>query len=240
MSHAVRDRLEGRRALIVVDNLETVRSNESLLHSLQTITSRDVRAIITTRTISDYDTLSSNTLLVRLNPLNDIATLQKFLTWHVQQFRTAHPALSQLESDIGHTRLVRKLAQKTGGIPLLIQVLFSSITNRSWDYLDSLPALFGSELLDFLYRDHWETLQTLGRAGKGATELLRWINREQYLGNKVSNSRLAEWGSSTDHSDHLEEVLGLLHERFMLVNMDRGRGNFTVPPSLSAFVQGQR
>lgn len=152
----VRDRLEGRRALVIVDNLETLSNGDKLLHSLQAITSRDVRAIITTRTMSGFDLSSGNILVVRLKPLNDIDSLQRFLSWHIQQFQTVHPALDNLRADLTQVHLIRKLAEKTGGIPLLIQVLFSNVANRSWAYLDSLPGLFGMSLLDFLYRNHWE------------------------------------------------------------------------------------
>lgn len=236
----IRDRLEGRHALIVVDNLETVQNGETLLHSLQEITSRDVRAIVTSRTTSGFDPSSGNVLVVRLKPLTDLDSLRKFLFWHIQQYQMFHPALSNLGPELARADLLHKLADQTGGIPLLIQILFSNVANHSWAYLDALPALFGIKLLNFLYYNHWEELENLGQAGKGAIELLHWISGEQYRHNKISRERLTGWAADTGRISHLEESLNLLHERFMLVNMDKKQGSYAIAPSLAAFVQGKR
>ena len=65
----IRGRLASRRAIIVVDNLETVTRGDQLLEVLPRITGRDIRAIVTTRQATGIKASDPQYLLVRLNPL---------------------------------------------------------------------------------------------------------------------------------------------------------------------------
>lgn len=236
---AIRDRLEGRRALIVVDNLETVTKGDELLHSLQAITSGSVRAIVTSRDVKGLKGLSADSLVVHLKPLSDLAVVQEFLAWHIRQYQDEHPGLCDLERDLDDSKRIEWLVKRTGGIPLLIQLVFSDIARFSWDYLQKLPHIFGTELLVFLYQSKWDELGTLGMEGSIAIEILQWIAGEQYRGKKVTFDRLREWAQEKGRADLLAGSLRLLHERFLIVNHDPKQGNFAIFPSLVEFLQRQ-
>ncbi|MDY7080726.1 MAG: AAA family ATPase [Chloroflexota bacterium] len=234
---AIRDRLEGRKAVIVVDNLETVAKRDKLLRSLQSITTRDVRAIVTTREVKDLRNLTPNTMVVRLNPITDLTVVREFLEWHIRQHQNEHPGLNALEQDLDNKKCVRWLIERTGGIPLLIQLVFSDVARFSWDYLGELPNLYGDELLAFLYQSRWDELGSLGTEGLAARELLKFVTGEQYRGKKVTLSRLKQWAQETERYSSFASSLSLLHERFLIVNHDPRHGNFAVFPSLSEFLQ---
>lgn len=236
---AIRDRLEGRRAMIVVDNLETVARGDELLRSLHTITTRDIRAIVTTREVKGLRDLTTDTLIVHLKPLSDLAVAREFLVWHIRQHQDEHPGLRALEQDLDDDKRIRWLVERTGGIPLLIQLVFSDIARFSWDYLKKLPHVYGSELLVFLYQARWDELGTLGEEGLTAKELLQWIAGEQYRGKKVSFDRLTQWAQEGERADLLTDSLRLLYERFLIVNHDPKQGNFAVFPSLVEFLHLQ-
>lgn len=68
---AVKDRLIGRKAIIVVDNRETVEKGDEVQDSIKKITSRDVRAIVTTRKVTGVKVLSDDLFVVQLRPLTD-------------------------------------------------------------------------------------------------------------------------------------------------------------------------
>ncbi len=236
---AIRDRLEGRRAVILVDNLETVARGDELLRSLRTITTRDVRAIVTTRVVKGLRDLTSDRMIVHLRPLENLVTVQQFLRWHIHQYRSEYPGLQSLEQDLDDKRRIRRLIERTGGVPLLIQLVFSDVARFSWKYLDELPHLFGDDLLSFLYQARWEELGALGTEGLMARDLLRWVAGEQYRGKKVTFERLAQWARGKQREQMLTDSLRLLYERFLIINHDPTRGNFTIFPSLAEFVQRQ-
>ena len=236
---SIRDRLEGRRAVIVVDNLETVERGDKILRSLQAITTRDVRAIVTTREVKGLRDLTPDNLVIHLSPLSDLAPVREFLVWHIRQHHDEHPGLRTLEQDLDDRKHIRWLVERTGGIPLLIQLVFSDISRFSWDYLRKLPYIFGNELLAFLYQSRWDELGTLGKEGLAAKELLRWIAGEQYQGKKVTSDRLMQWAKGRERAELLTDSLHLLYERFLIVNHDSKQGNFAVFPSLAEFLQRQ-
>ncbi|MDO8465383.1 MAG: AAA family ATPase, partial [Gallionella sp.] len=147
---AIKDRLVGRKAIIVMDNLETVEKGDELLNSLKKITSRDVRAIVTTRKVMGVKVLGDDLFVVQLQPLTNTRITEQFLLWHIEQYQVQHSALRDLRKDVH--RNIDWLIGRTGGIPLLMQLVLSDVARSSWDYVQTLPSLFGGALLDFLYQ----------------------------------------------------------------------------------------
>lgn len=235
----IRRRLVRRRAVIVVDNLETVEQGDVLLQSLLHITSRDIRAVITTRRAVGLNFLGKQHLLLNLNPLQDQFVVSEFLRWHIDQHKQTHPALVKLKSDLGDKKRLKWLTERSGGVPLLMQLLLSDIARSSWDQVQQLPTLFGSELLTFLYAARWEELQKLNNTGQFACQLLQWLGREQFSNRRITAKRLADWAKSQDQESLLGQALSLLHERFLIVNSDQKKGNYAIFPSLAEFLQSQ-
>lgn len=235
---AVKDRLVGRKAVIVVDNLETVENGDEILNSLKKITSRDVRAIVTTRKVMGVKTLGSDLFVVQLKPLTDTRTTEQFLLWHIEQYQVQHPALRDLSKDIH--RNLDWLMDRTGGIPLLMQLVLSDVARYSWDYVHTIPSLFAGALLDFLYQARWDDLGKQGREGSVAKQLLGWIAVEQYRGKVVTSKEVSNWAKRTDVEAYLSMALSLLFERFMIINQDPLKGNFSIYPSLAEFVDNRQ
>lgn len=233
----IQRRLVNRRAVIIVDNLETVSRSDQLLRTLLQITSRDIRAIVTTRQVSGLDKLDSSYLLVRLNPLKELEVVGEFLQWHIHQYQHAHPELAKLGDDMTDKKKLLWLVERSGGIPLLMQLLVSDIARSSWEQVRQLPTLFGKDLLNFLYSARWQELGTFGPQGILAQELLLWLKQEQFGNRKITAQRLAEWAKAKSQESHLNEVLTLLYERFLIINSDRQNGNYAIFPSLSEFLQ---
>ncbi len=234
---AVKDRLLGRKAIIVVDNLETVHQEDELLSSLKKITSRDVRAIVTTRKVMGVNVLGEDLFVVQLQPLTDKRITEQFLLWHVEQYQGQHPALRDLRKDI-HGNLDWLIA-RTGGIPLLLQLVLSDVARSSWDYVQTLPSLFGKALLNFLYQSRWEELSQQNKAGIVAKQLLGWVAAEQYRGKEITSKEISNWAKSKGLEIHLPSALALLFERFMIVNQDASAGNYSIYPSLAEFIDNQ-
>ena len=235
----IKDRLVGRRAVIVLDNLETVTDGSDLYRAVSQLASRDWRVIITTRTVAGLQSLERNNRIAHLQPLTEPHDVQDFLSWHIRQYQTDYPELQRLEQDIPDTKHLQRLSQCTGGIPLLIQLVVSNVARQSWEYIEQLPHLFGSELLAYLYRERWAELNTLADDGELARQLLRLIVREQYQGKKVTLERMVQWAQERRRPDRLSSAIRLLNERFLVVNHDPNRGNFAVFPSLAEFLQKQ-
>lgn len=233
----IRRRLVHRRAVIVVDNLETVAQGDRLLQSLLKITNRDIRAVVTTRQVAGLNALSKQHLLVHLNPLQTPDAACVFLHWHIEQHSQTHPDLAKLRDDLGDKKKAGWLIERSGGIPLLIQLLVSDIARSSWEQVRQLPELFGPELLDFLYAARWQELQQLGQPGLLARELLQWLRQEQFSNRRITAKRLSEWVQQKGQESRLNEALTLLHERFLIVNSDRQKGNYAIFPSLAAFLE---
>lgn len=233
----IRRRLVHRRAVIVVDNLETVAQGDRLLQSLLKITSRDVRAVVTTRRATGLSAMSGQHLLVRLNALQEPDIAVNFLRWHIDQHSQTHPDLSKIRRDLDEKKKLGWLIERSGGVPLLMQLLLSDIARSSWEQMRQLPTLFGSELLNFLYAARWQELQQLGQPGLLARELLQWLRQEQFSNRRVTAKRLTEWVQKRGQEGMLTEALTLLHERFLIVNSDRQKGNYAIFPSLAEFLQ---
>jgi len=235
----IKDRLAGRRAVIVLDNLETVTDSDDLYRVVSELASRDRRVIITTRKATGLHVLERNKRIVHLRPLIRPDAVEDFLVWHIQQYQSEYFELRQLRQDIHHKTHLTRLIERTGGIPLLMQLVISDVARLSWDYVDRLPSLFGHELLDYLYRERWSELGACGADGELAQQLLRLIAREQYQGKKVTLERIGHWAQEHRRADQLSTAARLLIERFLVVNHDPVRGNFTVFPSLAEFLQKQ-
>lgn len=234
---AIRDRLLGRKAVIVLDNFETVKRGDEILASLKSLTSRDIRAIITTRKVQGIQSLDSERVVVQLRPLTDPTTAARFLLWHVDQHQYQHPALRHLRHDI--PQYSGWLIERTGGIPLLLQLVLSDAARFSWEYVQSLPSLFGKELLNHLYQARWKDLGELGHSGHTAKEVLRWLAREQYKGQGIPSNALHEWAAARNLTPHLSEAMSHLFEMFLIINRDSKLGNFSMYPSLTEFIERQ-
>ena len=235
---AVKDRLVGRNAVIMVDNLETVEKGDEILNSLKKITSRDVRAIVTTRKVMGVKVLGDDLFVVQLRPLTDTRITGQFLLWHIEQYQVQHPALRDLRKDVH--RNIDWLIDRTGGIPLLMQLVLSDVARHSWDYVQTLPSLFGGALLDFLYQARWDDLGRQSKEGDVAKQLLRWIVEEQYRGKEITSKELSNWAKNANAVAHLSAALSLLFERFMIINQDPLKGNFSIYPSLAEFIGNQQ
>jgi len=235
----IRNRIEGRHAIIAVDNLESVSQGAELLNVLRQIASRDTRVIITTRSVSGLMNGTTDILLIYLKPISEFSDAHNFLRWHIRTHADEHPGLLALEKDIEDKRKVGRLLKHTGGIPLLIQLVVSDIARFSWDYLDNLPHLFGKALLNFLYHERWLELGNLGKEGLHARRLLQFISSEQYRGKKITFERIRRWNEEINSDIPPQAGLQLLQERFLVVNHDPKQGNFAVFPSLAEFLRRQ-
>ena len=236
----LRDRLVGRRAIIVVDNLETLVEYEDLLKALRPLASRDIRVLITTRKESDLVGRASDVFVIHLNPLKSLTDARDFLSWHIRTYSSEHSDLLKLERDIENRKKVQLLLDHTGGIPLLIQLVVSDIARSSWGYIDELPQLFGDALLNFLYEARWNELGTLEGNGEIAKRILIWIASEQSRHRKVTFDRLKQWATENSYLESSQVAIRLLFERFLIVNSDLKQGNFVLFPSLVEFLHRQR
>ena len=235
----IRDRLEGRRAVIIVDNLETISQGAELLSAMRQLATRDTRVIVTTRNVGGLTDRTTGIFLVRLKPIKDFSEARDFIKWHIQTHVDEHPDLKKLAQDIDNKKRVQRLLERTGGVPLLIQLVMSDIARFSWNYIDNLPQLFGRDLLDFLYHERWDELGDLDEEGFQAKQLLRFISTEQYRGKKVTFDRIRKWADETGGQVSSQVVLRLLQERFLIVNHDHKQGNLAIFPSLAEFLKGQ-
>ena len=236
----IQRRLVKRHAIIIVDNLEVVTHGDQLLRALLQITGRDIRAIVTTRQVLGLNTLDDRHLLVRLNPLQEPAVVGEFLQWHIDQYQHTHPDLARHRDDIADRKQMSWLIERSGGIPLLMQLLVSDIARSSWEQIHQLPSVFGVDLLNFLYEARWQELKELGQTGLLAQDILIWLKREQFFNRRITAKRLTEWTQAKGKSNELPLALTLLHERFLIINNDPQKGNYAIFPSLSEFLQSHR
>lgn len=232
----IADRLIGRRTVIVIDNMESIAARDELLRRLGPLLGRDVRAVITTRTVAGLRTFTQRAMVVHLQPIVGADELGEFLRWHVEQYSSIQPFMrSTAEQAMSSAQQVELLA-RTGGIPLLIQLVYTTVARLSWSYLEALPRLYGSELLDFLYAERWQELAAAGPAGTCAQELLFAVAKAQVQGVRVNARHLQEWAAHGHTLALLPAAIDLLSERFLLINSDRDAGDFSLFPSLVAFV----
>lgn len=240
MLSAIKNRLEGRRAIIVVDNLETVTKGADLLTALRYLAGRDLRVLVTTRTISGLTENMLGLLIIKLQPIKDISAAREFIKWHIETHLGVHPDLSKLSNDLERKKNVENLLEKTGGIPLLIQLLVSNVARTSWDRLDKVPHLFGKDLLDFLYDEHWNELGNLGDIGKAAQQILIYINTSQYEGKKITFNAILEWSKKSGLINTIQDAIQMLEQRFLLVNSDQKYGDYSIFPSLSEYLNTKK
>ena len=132
------------------------------------------------------------------------------------------------------------LIERSGGIPLLMQLLISDIARSSWEQIQQMPTVFGLDLLNFLYETRWQELKQFGSVGLLACELTMWFRQEQFNNRKITAKRLAKWAQTKGKSGELPDALNLLYERFLIVNSDPQKGNYSIFPSFSEFLKGRR
>ncbi len=234
----IRDRISGRRAVIVVDNLETVSVSGDLIRDLRRLVSRDVRVIVTTRTLAGL-IRASDVGLVQLRGLATLTVLRAFMRWHIQAYAPGHPALLRLEPDLAHTGRLQRLLTRTGGSPLLIQLVVSDVARLGWSRLDHLPDLYGRALLGYLYDDRWQELELAGEPGRCARKVLAFVTAEQERGQAVTLERVTAWVAQHGLSADLAPAVQLLQERFLLVPREAEQGRLSLLPSLAQFVQAR-
>ncbi len=240
-AHEIRDRLVGEHGIIIVDNLDTVNEQEDLVHLLRILASRDVRVLITSRRSIGFASGGTKSLLIHLRGLVQTEDISSFLQWHIQQYQRQHSRLVDLRMYLENNSRLRQLGQRTGGNPLLIQFAASEIARRSWDYLDQLPEnLYGPDLLKYLYDSSWDELSHLDVHGQLAQDILLWIARQQDNGKRVTSKVLSTWVEEQGKGPIYPRALDLLYERFLLINSDQERGNYSIVPSLSAFLEAKQ
>jgi len=116
-----------------------------------------------------------------------------------------HDHVFTMEKDLNNRNRTQQLIKRTGGIPLLMQLIFSDITRFSWDYLGELPQLFGADLLDFLYQQRWAELESLdkvgvlavpwqGKAWREKRVTAKWQKPCPHCGRAGGMASLATWG----------------------------------------------
>lgn len=231
----IKDRLEGQHAVIVVDNLETIENGANLLNALRLLTSRDVRVILTTRKVSGISDQTPGIMLVHLKPiLNEEATIE-FLHWHIRTFSQTQPALNRIEADLKDNGKVRLLLHRSGGIPLLMQLILSDVARSTWARVEKMPEVFGKELLNFLYEERWNEISQMGLPGKDAQALLFHIRQQMFRG-KITDKALIHWATDVRHISSIEAPLRILEERFLIINNDQKNGNYALFPSLVEFL----
>jgi hypothetical protein len=234
----IRDRLAGRRAVIVVDNLESIPKPEAVVDFLCALASRDVRIMLTTRSESGLTARGIDIQTVHLKPVRVESEISKFLAWHIATYTPAHPDLAKLTEDLENHKRMRLLADHTGGVPLMMQLLASDVARSSWQRVEQLPNLFGRQLLEFLYEERWNELSSHGVDGQAAMTLLAWVAREQIRQQTITLDSLVDWASLRSIAN-LDSALRLLFERFLIVNNDTRKGRFVLFPSLVEFMQAK-
>ena len=234
----IKDRLAGRQAILVVDNLESLQNGADLLNALRQLAGRDMRIIVTTRKVNGIAMNTPGTLLIHLEPLTEIVQAQNFLLWHIHTFAVVHPALQGLERDLKDKGRMRLLIRRTGGIPLLLQLIISDIARSSWAKIEQMPDLYGKELLNFLYRERWEELGQSGAEGQIARAILFFIQKQSFR-SKITDRDLLNWAKETLQTEGIEQPLQLLEERFLVINSNHDQGNYSIFPSLSEFLRDQ-
>jgi hypothetical protein len=216
--------------------MESVAEHDDLLRRLGPLLSRDVRAVITTRTAASLRAFTQRAMVVHLQPIVAVDALGEFLRWHVEQYSAIQPFVRVTAlPDMNRAQQVELLA-RTGGIPLLVQLVYTSIARLSWSYLEALPRLYGSELLNFLYTERWQELAAAGPAGACAQDLLLAVAKAQMQGERVNAGYLQQWATHRHALALLPPALDLLSERFLLINSDLDAGDFSLFPSLVEFV----
>lgn len=125
MAETLAIQLRDFSAVIVLDNLDTVAEIDNLLATLIPLLSRRVRAIITTRELASLQQVRPQALMVYLRPLTSVETAQSFLQWHLSHYPPRGSQKAEFEQRIKDRRLVQQIIDKTGGIPLIMQLVLN-------------------------------------------------------------------------------------------------------------------
>ena len=232
----IRGWLGGRRqrTVITLDNLDSLddMAVRHLTQMLLPILNRDCRAIVTTRHLG---VVVPNAFNVILHPLTEHAQVARFLRWHIGHFSAQQPGLGNLELDNRHIDL---LIRTTQGLPLLMQLLMSSVVLFDWSYLErEMP--FGAALYDFLYREHWAALANAGLVGETAQALVWFIIDRQNRGKLTTRADLDQW-SKPERGADVTAAMRLLADRFLVINRNALTGDYATFPSFVEFIQQQR
>lgn len=231
-----------RKVIFVVDNLETVDPREvsEFVNEIKPLATINSKILITTRTIAPVENLD-DVYIVKLHPLEEIDAAQEFIRWHIQTYVSTINQLEKLEEDISNKKKIRKLLSKTGGIPLIMQLVLSGIAMSDWGYLDNIPDnLYSDSLLDYLYLQSWNDLVKRGDDGRNALELLMFIDAELYKGHKINSKRLIGWIRGSTIRTPLALCISMLTDRFLLVNNgSQKESDFSIVPSLSIFLKNK-
>lgn len=221
------------RTVIALDNLDDLDSNaiQHLMHMLLPLLNRDCRAIITTRYLS---AVPQNAFTVKLRPLTDSFQVSRFLQWHLDRYSAQQTGLTTLEFQPDK---IKALVEKSQGVPLLIQLLLSSVVLFGWSYLERNMPL-GTELYNFLYRQHWDALANAGQTGQAAQKLAIFIVDRQRRGKQTTNVDIEEW-SKIENTPHILDIMRMLSERFLVINHNSLNGDFATFPSFMDFVHLQ-
>jgi hypothetical protein len=233
----LRARLAGQRALLVVDDLDGVRRHDQLLRSLAGLVGWNVRALITTRSMS---ALEGHVVVLNLRPLEskDLAAARAFVGWHIDRYQAVNPALASLRESALRPDRQSSLVERTGGVPLVLQVALSTIAVERWGYLDRLPAVLPPRLLAFLYGDAWGWLEASGPAGRLAHRLLRFVAIGQESTKRISAQDLRQQAILRGEEPLFGDAMRMLAQRFLLIDREptSALGRFALTPSLRDFV----
>jgi hypothetical protein len=238
MIETLNDQLRDFHAVIVIDNLDTVENINTLLSTLKPLLNRRVRAVVTTREIASIGAAASMALTAYLRPLTAVETVKAFLDWHVQHYQTQRPRLAEVARRLDDKRTIKALIDKSGGIPLIMQLVLNDVETKSWAYVEKLPNLdLSSEFLDYLYRARWDELDRLGAVGATAQRLVDFVGTQQMRGKHTTFADLNKWAQNAGTQEVLTEALDALEDRFLLLNRDLDKGIFSVFPSLADFIK---
>ena len=229
-----------RKVVFVVDNLETVdaRKVNEFVKEIRPLATINSKILITTRTIAPIENLD-DVYIVRLHPLQEIEAGQEFIRWHIETYAPIIDQLKKLDGDVSDRKKVKKLLKKTGGIPLIMQLVLSGVALSDWEYVDNIPEnLYSDSLLDYLYLQSWNDLVDKGDQGRNALELLQYIDAELHKGHKINSKRLSDWIQGAAIHTPLATCITMLTDRFLLLNNGNSKeANFSIVPSLSIFLK---
>jgi len=238
MAEEIKERLRDYRAVIVVDNLETVDDTQALLSHLEPLLERDVRAIVTTRQIEHTSKVNPMSMIVNLKPLTDVETAKLFLQWHITHYSPRRPKLIEAGKGLENKRHIKSLIKKTGGIPLIMQLVINDVEDKTWAYVERLPdILLSYKLLNYLYKQRWDDLAELGNVGETAQQLVLYIGAQQSRGKRVTFADLDRWSQKESRQGQITRALSELEDRFLILSRDTEKGNFFLFPSFIEFLQ---
>ncbi len=159
-------KLRNQRALILIDNLETLTNTQEIVDSITRLVAntRGSRVLITTR---DGRVAGKDLLSIHLDPLTPEESLD-FAKWYIQI-----RGLDRNSAILLTANVVKKAVSLTGGSPLAIEQLFSQLAIIGTAAIDNMQQARGDwkSFFDFLFsntlRSHTVTIE--------AKRVLRYI-----------------------------------------------------------------